>query len=291
MGPEDDQQPGRGLRANTKKRPSRAFFYYNQPMRNSDILRDIYTKYPCRTLPNAFWKTATNINESRLDVTRGDDQEPVSVAIWEGERLMSLWCADLRAHSLDQAEIDSVSFALVHQSALPVFANRNFAVRRPYFRLVYEDEKPDSICPAGFAIECFKPEDDIESAVNVIRACYENMMVNPEIVRNWMLHPVYDPDLWLWVIDCKTGEKAALGIAERDSHVQEASLEWIQVLSAYRGFGIGKTIVTELLSRVTDRVNFTTVSGELENVYQPQKLYRQCGFTGDDVWWLLSDQT
>lgn len=258
-------------------------------MSQLDLLCDIYIRHPCRTLPNAFWKTAARIDDSRVDVTWGDDQEPVALAIWEGERLMSLWCADSTAHPLEQGEIETVSFAMVHQTALPVLANRSFAVKRPYFRLVYEGEKPDSFCPAGFAIERFRPEDDIESAVNMIRACYENIKVNPEIVRNWILHPVYDPDLWLWIIDQKKGEKAALGIAEWDSQVQEASLEWIQVLPAYQGMGLGKTIVTELLRRVTDRVKFTTVSGELKSVYQPEKLYRQCGFTGEDVWWLLSE--
>ncbi|MFA5524645.1 MAG: hypothetical protein WDA24_09850 [Tissierellales bacterium] len=32
---------------------------------------------------------------------------------------------------------------------------------------------------------------------------------------------------------------------------------------------------------------FTTVSGEVDNDTNPERLYRSCGFYGDDVWWLL----
>ena len=285
-------QPGRGLTGNYEVRQegSGNLSLEVEPMEPLNLLREIYARYPCRTLANAFWKTAANINESRLVVTWDDAEEPASLALWEGKRLMSFWCADPAAQPLKQEEIDSASFALVHQNALPVFAKRDFAVRRPYFRLVYEGEKTDSVCPSSFDFSRFKPENDIDAVVSLIRASYKNIKVSTEIVKGWMFHPVYDPDLWLWVIDLETGEKAALGIAERDPRVGEASLEWIQVLPAFQGKGLGKAIVTELLRRVSDSVKFTTVAGELENVHQPERLYRRCGFTGDDVWWLLSEK-
>ena len=259
-------------------------------MDSLNLLREVYTRHPCRTLPNAFWKTAANIDKLRLAVTWDTGKEPASLAIWEGERLMAVWCADPTAHPFKQDEIDSVSFALVHQNALPIFEKRNFATRRPYFRLVHEGECLDSFCPPSFGFQRFSPEDDIEAAVCLINASYENIEVSPEIVKGWMSHPVYDPDLWLWVIDLETGDRAAFGIAERDPQVPEASLEWIQVLPAFWGKSLGKAIVTELLRRVSDNVKFTTVAGEVENVTQPERLYRRCGFTGEDVWWLLSEK-
>ena len=258
-------------------------------MNQLNVLREIYTAHPCRTLPNAFWKTAAHIVESRLVVTRGDGEDPSALAIWEGERLMAFWCADPTSHPLKQADIDAVSFALVHEKALPVFTRSDFAVQRPYFRLVHAGGIEDTLCPPGFAFERFNPEVDIDAVVSLIRASYEKIHVNPAIVSAWMGHTVYDPELWLWVIDFETGEKAGFGIAERDPQVPEASLEWIQVLPAFRGMGLGKAIVTELLRRVSDSVKFTTVAGELENVHQPERLYRRCGFTGEDVWWLLSE--
>jgi len=72
--------------------------------------------------------------------------------------------------------------------------------------------------------------------------------------------------------------------------VPEASLEWVQVHPAYRGKGLGKALVNELSQRALEEVAFLTVSGEVESEFQPEQLYRRCGFTGDDVWWLLYDE-
>jgi ribosomal protein S18 acetylase RimI-like enzyme len=81
-----------------------------------------------------------------------------------------------------------------------------------------------------------------------------------------------------------------LGIAELDKTIQEGSLEWIQVLPAYHGLGLGKGIVQKLLSRLEKekQVKFATVSGQVDNVTRSEALYRSCGFKGNDVWWLLS---
>jgi ribosomal protein S18 acetylase RimI-like enzyme len=78
-----------------------------------------------------------------------------------------------------------------------------------------------------------------------------------------------------------------LGIAEINRKVPEASLEWIQVLPNYRRLGIGTALVRELCMRVWPEVDFITVSGKVHSDSQPEKLYRCCGFTGSDVWWLL----
>jgi ribosomal protein S18 acetylase RimI-like enzyme len=112
------------------------------------------------------------------------------------------------------------------------------------------------------------------------------MRPSSETVCSWAQHPVFDADLWLWVMN-GDGTPVGLGIAEVDTSVSEGALEWIQVLPQYRGQGIGKAIVCELLSRLQSCVDFTTVSGEVDNSTHPEMLYRRCGFTGDDVWWLL----
>lgn len=35
------------------------------------------------------------------------------------------------------------------------------------------------------------------------------------------------------------------------------------------------------------KARFATVSGKVNDPSAPQRLYRKCGFTGDDVWHIL----
>lgn len=133
-----------------------------------------------------------------------------------------------------------------------------------------------------------KVEQDAEKAAQLIAQCYPNMDVTSEMVVRWAKHPTYDPSLWIWVMDDKKGIPVGLGIGEIDGSILEGSLEWIQVLPEYRGRRIGKSIIAELLYRMKDRVKFTTVAGEVDNETKPEALYRSCGFTGNDIWWMFS---
>jgi GNAT superfamily N-acetyltransferase len=252
-------------------------------------LLEIYLEHPCRTLPNALWKTAACLPNSDLKVTKGSGGELLSLAIWEGGRLMAFWCVDPANRPLTLHEIAIPPFVLVHERALPIFAQREFIQRRAYFRLSLKGAIAASEPPPGFGFEMVNPEADIDAVVRLITACYPGMHITPAIVRGWLQHPVYDPSLWLWVTHHETGKKAGLGIAERDRSVPEASLEWIQVHPDYRKRGVGGAIVAELVNRVADHVSFTTVSGVRASEHQPELLYRRCGFTGGDVWWLLSN--
>lgn len=253
-------------------------------------LLEVYLEHPCRTLPNALWKTTARLPNADLEVTMGIGGELLWLAIWEGERLMAFWCADPAHHPLTPEQITRTPFVLVHERALPIFTQREFIQQRAYFRLSHEGAGTAPALPPGFSFEPVRPEVEIDAVVHLITACYPGMHINPAVVRGWLQHPVYDPSLWLWVTHLETGEKAGLGIAEWDSQVPEASLEWIQVHPDYRQRGVGGAIVAELVNRVADHVSFITVSGERANEHQPEQLYRRCGFSGGDVWWLLSDE-
>jgi GNAT superfamily N-acetyltransferase len=124
-------------------------------------------------------------------------------------------------------------------------------------------------------------------AADLIGRCYDTLEPSTETVRSWTQHPVYTADLWLWVVDTARDMPVGLGIAEFDGRVGEGSLEWIQVLPAYRGLGLGRAVVTELLRGLSPRAAFATVSGEAAGPQSPEAFYRRCGFQGDDVWWVL----
>jgi len=248
-----------------------------------------YREDPCRTLPNAFWKTANHMQNSRLSIRRDDSGRLSALALWREAHLMALWTGNPNDHPLSPRQVSQVPFALVHDRALSIFAKREFSRREPYFRLRHQGTIIESTCPTGFVYQDVNTETQIDAVSELIQACYQNLAVNSKTVGEWLNHPVFDPDLWIWVIDENTGQPAGLGIAELDWHVPEASLEWIQVLPHYQQQGLGKAIVAELLRRIPAEIAFTTVAGKADSVVQPEKLYRQCGFTGSDVWWLLAD--
>ena len=64
-------------------------------------------------------------------------------------------------------------------------------------------------------------------------------------------------------------------------------LEWIQVSTEYRGKGLGKFVVNELLWRMKDKAEFVTVSGKADNSTNPRDLYMSCGFSCEEIWHVM----
>ncbi len=120
-----------------------------------------------------------------------------------------------------------------------------------------------------------------------IAACYDDVGISSEELASYQKHVVYDKDLWIAVRECRQSTIVASGIAEYDADIKEGILEWIQVSPGHRGKGLGKYIVKELLWRMKDKVDFVTVSGKVDNKTKPELLYRNCGFVGDAVWYIL----
>ena len=250
------------------------------------LFLDIYRENPCQVLPNAFWKTAKELGQSHLSVARDSNEALTFLAVQDNERILSCWCRTPEKISR-HISVEDISFALVHEYCLKMFNGGNFVKKTAYFRLQHRGAPPNYHCPFGYQFEAVNPQDDLPRVVSFINQCYENIRVDEKIVQSWLDHPVYDPNLWIWIKDSLTSQHAALGIAEIDKRVPEASLEWIQVHPECQGKGLGSALVAELLRRVAPDVELTTVSGEVDNPSDPEKLYRKVGFTGSDVWWLL----
>ncbi len=119
---------------------------------------------------------------------------------------------------------------------------------------------------------------------------HENISVTEEDILSWKEHKTFREDLCVY-INVEGGIMAASGIAEYDETCKEGILEWIQVLPDYRGQGLGTKIVTVLLNRLKKMgAEFVTVSGNLDNETSPLQLYRKCGFTGDDIWYICKKE-
>jgi GNAT superfamily N-acetyltransferase len=256
-----------------------------------DALTSTYCDNPCQVLPNAIWKTLTQLEN--LETTIGVENNAVNyLKAWDEKNLWVYWTRDREPAADYNQQPIGLQLALIHQDYLHTALSAGFAIQSPYFRLIHRQNKPvvRTPLPIGFSIMDVdidvNIQRDAQRVSDLIGRCYRDIHPTVEAVTRWTEHPVFEPTLWIWVIDDATGVPIGLGIAEIDQTILEGSLEWIQVLPEYRGKGIGKCIVQELLSRLEKWVKFTTVAGEVDNATNPEALYRSCGFTGSDIWWV-----
>ena len=155
-----------------------------------------------------------------------------------------------------------------------------------YFRLYHNLKGIPKITNDDFEITTATRK-DIKSIVQIINDSYTDISVNKNLIKSYTQTPVFNEALWIMVKEKATGIYVGCGIADFDTETKELILEWIQVLPRYRGKKIGQLIVTELLFRMIDVADFATVSGKVDNMTNPEALYRKCGFAGDDVWHIL----
>jgi GNAT superfamily N-acetyltransferase len=258
-----------------------------------DALISTYRDNPCQVLPNAIWKTLAQLEN--LQTTIGFENDAIgSLKAWDDKNLWVYWTRNREPSEDFNQQLTGLQLALIHQDFMHTALTNGFVVQQPYFRLIYRRNNPvvRTPLPTGFSVIDVDIDvhiqRDAQGVADLIGRCYQDIHPTVKAVARWTEHPVFDPALWIWVIDDAKGVPIGLGIAEIDQSILEGSLEWIQVLPEYRGKGIGKCIVQELLSRLEKRVQFTTVAGEVDNATNPEALYRSCGFVGRDIWWMLS---
>ena len=157
-------------------------------------------------------------------------------------------------------------------------------IDEPYFRLRHDlEDISEPVLPQGYSL-CTATICEYAAHIS---SCYDGIGITEEELRSYTFRPVYDAALWLAIKENKTGSIVATGIAELDREINEGALEWIQVSQGHRGKDFAKYIVFELLWRLKSKAGFATVSGQCNNSTNPEKLYRKCGFSGDDVWHIL----
>lgn len=156
----------------------------------------------------------------------------------------------------------------------------------PYFRLYHDLKCVKQTTMEG--VEVISAKSSADEFVRLINASYNDLSVTRKQLESLQQTPVYSPDLWILLTENETGTVLAGGIADYDQEVGELILEWIQVLPHCRRRGYGQLIVNSLLSKMRGAAKFATVSGKINNPTHPESLYRKCGFTGNDVWHVLT---
>lgn len=181
-----------------------------------------------------------------------------------------------------------VGMKIVHNSVFNKLDYSGYSDEK-YFRLFHNLKNISQTHVDGFEIVTATTE-DIAAFVDIVNKSYTDMQANFNQFINYTKTPVYRSDLWILIKDISDGEYAGCGIADFDNQAKELILEWIQVLPEYRRKGIGTLIVKELLNRGRGIADFATVSGKVGNATKPELLYRKCGFTGNDIWHILTEK-
>lgn len=157
-----------------------------------------------------------------------------------------------------------------------------------YFRLIHHLKNIEAVhLEPRYKLEDVDINIEVDDIINIINNSYDDIKVNKNQVEGWTKEKVYDENLWIFIIDKGRDKPVALGIADFDDDMKEGCLEWIQVLPQYRSQGLGQVLVNELLHRFKGKADFVTVSGKCYNETKPEKLYRKCGFDGNDIWHVM----
>lgn len=163
----------------------------------------------------------------------------------------------------------------------------SYSKRERFFRISHSLRNIESVKVEEYEVVSCRLPEDLYFILSIINSSYEKISITKEQIVSMLNDSVFEPSLWKFVVNSKSRAKVALGICHYDREIREVELDWIQVLPWYRGIGLGKMLVTDLLRSAPNDALIATVSGDMDNPSSPETLYRKCGFVGNDIWYIL----
>ena len=162
-----------------------------------------------------------------------------------------------------------------------------YDVDKRFFRLIHHLSNIPKFEEAGIGLEVISLDRSAEF-VDMINRSYTHseIRVSEDFVKSWMDTEVYCPELWIGAVS--DGKLIGSIICDFDREVGEAIIEWLQVLPEYRGRGIASALLSRALRTMSAFADFATVSGECDNITNPENVYRKCGFECNDVWHVMT---
>jgi len=187
-------------------------------------------------------------------------------------------------------KIQDYNIVVLHDQDITNYDFENYSTHQRFFRLIHRFKNIQTNDIEGYHIRTFNLDKDITLAVKLINNSYQDIHISELQIRAMLNSKYYYKDLWVFIVDDRTNKEVALGICQFDDNIKEIDFDWIQVLPKYRGKGLGSMLVSNLLLKSSIYGDFATVSGDLDNRFSPENLYRRCGFYGEDIWHVLQKQ-
>jgi len=250
------------------------------------ILTKVYLSDPCSVLPNPLWKTFSHLTDIRTDIkSKGDNVTKLQA--FNQREFIIYWSCFYESPDISETEKKEFRIVVINHKYESFFDKISFPIVMRYFRLQHSGTELPAVLSSQYYYEDVNIEKECHMVSDFIGKCYENIKPSEKRVKSWTETGVFDNSLWLWIKEKGSGTPVALGIAEKDVINGEGSLEYIQVDPAFRGKGLCKALVNELVHRLYTKISIITVSGDLYNISNCEAVYRKCNFEGDSVWSVL----
>ena len=204
----------------------------------------------------------------------------------------------IEAYKENPCKVFSIPYWKAKRISIPsdmrIVHNSDFDKKQPeydvdkrFFRLIHHLSNIPEFEEAGIGLEVISFARSAE-LVDMINRSYTHLeiRVSEDSVKSWTDTEVYCPELWIGAI--LDGNLIGSIICDFDREVGEAIIEWLQVLPEYRSRGIASALLSRALRTMSSFADFATVSGECDNITNPESVYRKCGFEGNDIWHVMT---
>lgn len=204
----------------------------------------------------------------------------------------------IEAYKENPCKVLSIPYWKAKRISIPsnmrIMHNSDFDKKQPeydvdkrFFRLKHHLSNIPEFGKAGIGLEVISSDRSAE-LVDMINRSYTHseIHVSEDFVKSRMDTEVYCPELWIGAIS--DGNLIGSVICDFDREVGEAIIEWLQVLPEYRSRGIASALLSRALITMSSFADFATVSGECDNITNPESVYRKCGFEGNDIWHVMT---
>jgi GNAT superfamily N-acetyltransferase len=249
-------------------------------------VKELYLQNPSQVSDLAFWKLARVLADCEVHAKARDGHTRLYAI--QDQRLVFYWSDDRQSFHLSRAEITGLELLVLHDDFYALIADQlgeyQLQESRPLlydFQFSTEIQRDDAFVIANFD---FERDNDHTDAAEMLNRCYDTNHHTSSEVAGWVELPVFDASLWFWVRSHTSGENVGLAISTYQADIRECYLDWIQVLPAYQGRGLGQRLVHETIQRAKGKSEIIRVTGVADG------FYRKCGFYGSESWWIISKQ-
>lgn len=261
----------------------------------SEWIRALYRLQPHAIMPAPLAAVEQDVGVCDEYFRHGPNGEVVAAVVASDSNVELVWAREGCLHLLvgllkEVIERNRIKFLAMNWTRYPIrLEHFGFRLRGRYFRLIYNrhGHNPKAVL-SGFGISSYRHQEDDEMALELIRTCYagQGIAISLKELAELREKRFFDPALWFWIVKQNSEEPCALAVSHHDTEVGEGWLDWVQVLPEFRGRGLGRMLVGECVSRLR-KAKMITVSGSLDNPHRPSELYRKCGFSEHQEWFIM----